>query len=348
MKRGALLFWFLFSLSLFPGIARSQEDPNFKIVQKGAKKILAEYTGNDKIVIIPEGVTAIGDDAFNGCESVTSVIIPESLTKIGDNAFSGCKSLLLIMIPENVTKFGDDVFEDCPDLWIFGAKGSETEEYAKKNGIPFEVYDEESFSAKNKDERFAAPKNEPETNQTDQAGFMIIQEGEKSILIKYTGHDKEVTIPEGVTKIEDFAFYSCDFLTFVVIPDGVTEIGESAFKDCSSLTSVVIPKGVTKIEDSTFSGCSSLTSVKIPASVKKIGESAFHECSSLKSVTIPAHVTKIGNYAFSGCTSLVSVKIPKSVTEIGRHAFYNCPKLKTRVPEKSNPRVRGNRVENRL
>ena len=112
---------------------------------------------------------------------------------------------------------------------------------------------------------------------------------ENGVLKKYTGKDKDV-----------------------VIPDGVTRIGNGAFEDCKSLTSVTIPDGVTKIDEYAFRGCENLTSITIPDSVTSIGECAFENCTSLTSITIPDSVISIGERAFEDCTSLTSIKIAAS------------------------------------
>ncbi len=172
---------------------------------------------------------------------------------------------------------------------------------------------------------------------------------ENGVLVKYNGSGRDVVIPDGVTKIGDWAFlgnkltsvtipngvteigygafYACRGLTSVTIPDSVTVIGGSAFEMCSSLVSVTIPNGVTKIENETFADCSSLVSVTIPDSVTEIATGAFHNCSSLKDVTIPNSVTEIANLAFGNCTSLTSVTIPNSVTLIQVSAFESCENL---------------------
>ena len=150
---------------------------------------------------------------------------------------------------------------------------------------------------------------------------------ENGVLKEFKGRQANVVIPDGVTKIGDYAFSCCSSLTSVTIPDSVTSIGNDAFFNCIGLTSITIPDSVMKIGDYAFYGCSGLTSVTIPDSVAKIGDYAFRNCSRLTSVTIPDSVTSIGWSAFSGCSSLTSVTIGNSVTSIGESAFSDCSSL---------------------
>ena len=170
---------------------------------------------------------------------------------------------------------------------------------------------------------------------------------ENGVLRDYKGPGGDVTIPEGVTEIERWAFDGCTGLTSVTIPEGVTEIGYRAFYGCTGLTSVTIPEGVTKIGESAFEGCTGLTSVTIPAGVTEIGGGAFYDCTGLTSVTIPAGVKEIGSEAFKGCHKLADaqgmvvfrgilfdytgpggdVTIPAGVTEISGGAFEDCTGL---------------------
>ena len=147
---------------------------------------------------------------------------------------------------------------------------------------------------------------------------------------------KKVVIKDGVTSIGYWAFYECEYLTFLTIPNSVTSIGKNAFESCKSLTSITIPNSVTSIGENAFENCSSLTSVTIPNSVTSIGNFAFSGCSSLTSITIPNSVTSIGERAFESCRSLTSLTIPNSVTSIGNYAFRYCSGLASITVEKGN------------
>lgn len=68
---------------------------------------LKEYIGADKEVVIPNGVTSIGEYAFFRCKSLKSVIIPDGVTSIGNYAFSDCKSLRSVVIPDSVISIGE-------------------------------------------------------------------------------------------------------------------------------------------------------------------------------------------------------------------------------------------------
>ena len=255
------------------------------------------YSYNSSIAsaIVENGVTSIGDGAFEGCSGLTSVTIPNSVTSIGYNAFYECTGLTSVTIPNSVTSIGYKAFSGC-------------------SGLTSPVYNAHVFAYM----------------PTSYSGAYTIPDGIESIaggaFAGCTGLTS-VTIPNSVTSIGFMAFYYCSGLTSIEIPNSVTSIGNDAFAFCKGLTSVTIPNSVTSIGDDAFSGCKGLTSVTIPNSVTSIGGSAFWGCSGLTSVTIPNSVTSIGNSAFSGCTGLTSVTIPNSVTSIGNWAFEGCSGL---------------------
>ncbi len=175
-------------------------------------------------------------------------------------------------------------------------------------------------------------------------------------IISAISKDGILTIPKGVRKIGNYAFFGCISLTSITIPDSVTEIGEAAFANCTSLTSITIPDSVTEIGLRAFAWCKNLPSVTIPNSITTIESHAFEECYGLTAFygkyasmdnrcliidgkllafapyeitkyTIPNGVTSIGDYAFCGCMDLISITIPDSVTTIGEMTFLGCSEL---------------------
>ncbi|MBE6582174.1 MAG: leucine-rich repeat domain-containing protein [Ruminococcaceae bacterium] len=106
-------------------------------------------------------------------------------------------------------------------------------------------------------------------NEMESEDFVI----ENGVLIKYTGYDKEVAIPDCVTEIGEEAFCFCN-LESVVIPGNVTKIRYSAFEG-SNLKSIVIEDGVVEIDARAFMECAHLVDITLPASIKSIGYKAF-------------------------------------------------------------------------
>ena len=201
---------------------------NKVLLNKDKSKIIAFRDKNTTSYIIPDGVTCIGDWAFNGCSDLADIVIPDSVTSIGDYAFGECSSLSSLVIPDSVTSIGNKAFLGCSSLKSLVLPDSVTSIGAW------------AFFCCSSLSDIVIP--DSVTSIGDYAF------GECSSL-------RSVVIPDSVTSIGAWAFSSCESLTSIIIPDSVTSIGVSAFYDCSSLTNIVIPDGVTSIGYSAFEGC---------------------------------------------------------------------------------------------
>lgn len=140
----------------------------------------------------------------------------------------------------------------------------------------------------------------------------------------YANTIQKVELGDGVTRINNYAFYCCGRLAGFYVSDGVNYIGESAFRYCQNLMgNIDIPVGVTQIGSYAFASCRNLSRVAIPNGVT-IGSYAFQDCRNLSRVAISNGVTFIGDYAFQECNSLSDITIPDGVTIIRSSVFQSC------------------------
>ena len=250
----------------------------------------------------------------------------EIITVIADGAFSECYDIVSIKIPDSIITIENNPFIDCQNLkQIIVSPDHET----------LAVLDNVLFNKK-----------------------------DKTLICYPCGlKEKEYSVPEGVQKIGNRAFYGGDNLLHIRIPDSVTTIGDGAFFYCINLRDVEIPDSVTTIGSNPFSGCYALTELTvslgnetfevvddslldkkekalicyprglsdnkytIPDDVMIIGNRAFYGCDSLETVEIPDSVTSIGEEAFCDCEELSSIEILAGVQKIDNRAFSECEKL---------------------
>lgn len=305
----------------------------------------APWKGNKvKSVIIENGVTNIGNYAFDHCEHLTSITISDSVTSIGEVAFSCCSNLTSVTIPDYVTGIGRFTFINCSRLTSVNIPNSVTSignsvfkgcRNLTSVDIPDSVTSigSDVFSCSGLSNITV---NNNNTNYCSIDGNLYDKNA--TVLIQYaTGKtDSSFITPDTVTSIGDGAFRGCSSLTNVTILNSVTSIGDYVFESCKNLISVTISESVTSIGRNAFYGCSSLINVTIPNSVTSIDKYAFFCCTSLTSVDIPDSVISIGYWAFNGCSSLTSVYIPESVTMIGREAF-SCRNISNISVDNNNP-----------
>lgn len=311
---------------LYSYIGKMPENTEITI-KAGTKNIQGgafQHERNLIAVTLPDGLTEIGDYAFDGCTFLNSIEIPNSVTRIGKEAFRDCEDLETVKMSEGIKSIGEAAFKGCNRLVTIT--------------IPGGTIDEDAFE-------------DCKRLKTVILGDKVtrLEDG----VFKYCYALTSVTIGRGVTTIKcafgsNLAVHISDMAAWCGIDFGRSS---NPLNNCDLylngeiVVDLVIPDGVTQINKCAFGGCSSIKSVKIPSSVKEIGWEAFRDCSNLKKavlncpvideflyspiseIEIGDSVISIGNGAFRNLTNLTSIVIPDNVKSIGSSAFENCKAL---------------------
>ena len=261
-------------------------------------------------VIIEEGITTVGERAFEECCNLVSVDLPEGIISINFWAFYDCVNLKEVNFPETLENLEGCAFYNCSSLNSISF--SENTSYIGAEAF----YNCSSLTEIRLPLKITSVENET---------------------FYGCGSLKEIELPHGITVIGYSAFYNCSNLQTINLPDTITEIGWGAFYNCKKLESVLnLPEGMTEIPFSVFQNCEKLTKIHIPSEVTRIDNWAFEGCSSLADFEMPDQLTSIGEDAFSGCSSLTVIDIPKTVETIGEGAFVGCRQLKEFRVDKDN------------
>lgn len=298
------------------------------------------YSQRDLITsaVIGDGITGIGDLAFNGCVNLLNVSIPETVVKIGSWSFDSCGSLSELNIPENVESIGKMAFWSCSGLTgELKLPDSITEigAYAFMNcsGVTKVILPNKLTVLNNG--VFAGCKSLVDIVIPDTVTSMT------ETFTECTSLTKLPTLPKNLKSIGDFSFSYCTGITSLDIPEHIESIGSGAFQGCTGLTEIVIPENIKSIDSEAFAQCENVVRAVIPGSVQSIGSRVFTSCGSLSQVDLPDNLTAITDFMFYYCDSLEKIEIPESVTSIGQYAFSNCtvleginiPKGVTAIPE---------------
>lgn len=312
------------------------------------------------------------------CENT---VVPKSVSALGDCAFFGCKSLTSLTIDGQYTEIGRWVFLDCENIeylnWYSSLPLSSVTKLLSSSLKEVVLGDSVNYIG---DEAFKGCKNLssitiPATVKTIAYGAFAGCDGLTSI-----------TIPDGVEYIGDQAFKDCKNLLSVTIPSTIKSIGWEAFAGCEGLKTITIPYGIESIGNQAFSECdgietlywnsnynlrntiqpikNTLKTIIIGDSVKTLDLSAFYGCKALTSIvvtpgntvfdsrndcnaiiesasnkmilgcktsTIPEGVTDIASNVFTYCSAPKNISLPSTLLSIADYAFSGCDSLATLV-----------------
>ena len=253
-------------------------------------------------VRIGDGITAIPDYAFAGCENLVDVVIPKTARTIGKCAFAQCMNLARINIPEGVISIGDCAFLMCSSLTQLTIPDSIT----SIEGNPFRYLPAEILvSSEN-----------PVISVAD--GVVFNKDGTRLIACP------------------------CNKVGAYEIPQGVLEIGTHAFENCNDLTAVTIPESVVSIEGNPFDFAQLELKLAPENPDFSLIDGVLFDKAGAKllvypcgrpgdTYAVPEGTTEIGAFAFTGCQHLSNVTVPESVTTIAPNAFWNCENLRLYV-----------------
>lgn len=283
--------------------------------------IIRRYVGAEDEVRVPEGVTAIFDNAFSESKHVKRIILPAGLKSVGHWAFNRCQLLESVALPEGLESIGRSAFRSCirlrdialpPTLTTLGGKAFEFCKSIKRLELP--------------------------------SGIREI--GDKTF--SNCSALCAVTIPDGVVRIGGWAFEGCVGLETITLPDSVASIGEGAFLDCTGLETVTVGKGVQTVGGDAFAGAPWLEDdpgdffaingnllrytgrakwVMVPPSITAVCAEVFERCREMEGVVLPDSVTRIGDGSFEGCPALRRAELHSRITELGNGVFELCKAL---------------------
>lgn len=243
--------------------------------------------GAEGEISIPDGETAIPENAFSGYVGLTQVTIPESVKYVGANAFAGCTSLVGIDFPAglDVTRAKLNSW-GLSDEWI--SQYCRIDDYLIAGATLIQYVGDASVK------KLTVPAGIVRIDKRAFASLGSLEE------IEFSGTEK--IIGKG-------AFFQDTKLTKVILHEGIEEIGDEAFFGCTKMANVIIPSSVKSVGAHAFKKCTALTNAQISYGVESIGEECFFSDWRIEQVDIPSTVTNIGAMAFGGDSSIIRAKL---------------------------------------
>ncbi|MGN1042533.1 MAG: leucine-rich repeat protein, partial [Christensenellales bacterium] len=319
-------FGYLFGATDYQNQGSEVPDSLKKIKITGCAVPENAFYGLNKITSVElDGVTAVGNQAFYNCSSVSSLTIPETVSTIGDGAFYGMQSCAELNYYASAT-LGGNAF----GYFAYKSSGATVTFGGAATAVPASAFEASANIAS-----------------------LVLSEGVSEVGARaFYGVTalKNVSFPSTLISIGEYAFYRVSIET-LTIPETVASIGAQAFGETTSLTTInygavsasasdafvsagstentvtlYIGEGVENIQNGAFRN-SNINTVEFAenSSLVSVGAEAFY-CSALTGISLPEGATTIGSNAFGGA-NITEVVVPSTVTTIGEGAFSDCPKL---------------------
>ena len=202
--------------------------------------------------------TAIGEKIFKDCKSLKSVTLPDNLNKITPETFQGCSSLTDVDFPSKLEAINTDAFNGCSSLtdinlpdsvgYIHGRAFLDT---AITNVTLPASIDQLFGNAFNPGTTFDTSKAEEFSVQDD---LLIRTKSYETVVITATAEKDSITIPEGITRIDQVAFENYTDLKTIIMPESLQSIDAYAFSGCTALADITIPASLVSVGTDIFYG----------------------------------------------------------------------------------------------
>lgn len=316
-----------------------------------------------KSIVVPEGVTGIGPNAFKNAYLLKEIVLPSTLKTISFGAFYKCISLLEITIPEGVTAINGQAFYGCPRLRkvnllnsvkFIGASAFEDDELldirlpenlveigpnAFKNCTSIKNLYIPASVKKIRKNAFLGLSRTLETINVDPLNVVFSSGNNANVLYNFKKATvllgcKNSQIEQGIRTIYKYAFAHCDGLEKLVLPDTVSVIEEGAFIGCKDLKEIKLAI-VSKIGKNAFADTTSLETIDLPNSLTELGDKAFYN-SGLRSISLPNSLTKLGKSIVDNCLQLEEIRYPSTLDDSDIFMFKGCPSIKHLVVDSQN------------
>ena len=350
------------AVKLLPGNEMFEMDAAGALIDKQEKRLVyfpRSYKGK---YVIPDTVRAICDHVFYHC-SVTELVVPESVEEIENNAFSNCTSLLSLTIPE---KF----FDSRIDTWNLPRD-------CQVNNLNEEEEDEELEAQETQKAQVSASPVQVATApaapvvpvfpldmekiSADKKRGIVFSANNRSLLRYPTGlPDKSYTVPDGITSLDQNAFFAAQHLTEVTLPKSLRHIGPGAFSS-TGMSKILLPENISGFSGTSFGllevtlspdnkfliqhkDGSITTNGKektllyvpktlqgtyiVPEDVTTLPHAAFYYCKNLKSIKLHNGIKSIGPSVFNSCASIRVMQLPAGMTLIPGSLFQHCSSLR--------------------